>query len=313
MLKRKVSRMTRGLVSVALAFGVMLIGTISAPADARGSNLSRQTDDLVKAVQNALMSQGKWPPPAGSNEMQLCTALQYFSQQAKNAPDLNGGNLNNNEMMAMQSLASSASQVDAYIGTVGFSSDVSSRWINIKGQIGNGMGFGGFGNNGFGQFNRGYNPYNYNSNSNYNSGFNPGFNPYNSNNNNNRGIFGSRNNGVNLDSYVNNLNSDMRDFSNLCQKSAMSGGFANAGAMFGLTTSLQNLQNAVKRNGRGIADSNNVGQQQNNLNQLSFAVSQFEQQFQTAQPNPMLSARWMQFKTTLNSLQQAVFNNSMMR
>jgi len=93
----------------------------------------------------------------------------------------------------------------------------------------------------------------------------------------------------------------------------MSGGFANAGAMFGLTTSLQNLQNAVKRNGRGIADSNNVGQQQNNLNQLSFAVSQFEQQFQTAQPNPMLSARWMQFKTTLNSLQQAVFNNSMMR
>jgi len=27
----------------------------------------------------------------------------------------------------------------------------------------------------------------------------------------------------------------------------------------------------------------------------------------------MLSARWMQFKTTLNSLQQAVFNNSMMR
>jgi hypothetical protein len=80
-------------------------------------NLQRDTDQLVRSVQTALTLQGKWPPPVGSQEMQLCTALQAFSQDVKRAPSSSNNNQYQNGQFGNPQLAglqASAASVDSY-------------------------------------------------------------------------------------------------------------------------------------------------------------------------------------------------------
>ncbi len=248
------------------ALALFVIALLQTPAVQAGGNdsLQRDTDQLVRSVQTALTLQGKWPPPVGSQEMQLCTALQAFSQDVKRAPN----NSNNNQYQNGQfgnppfaSLQASAASVDNFIGLASNSPDVPSRWMNIKNEIGY---FGGnpsgnpYGNpyaNPYGNPNA--NPYGnpyYQAgvnqsgiHSGFHHGFNPAFNPaFNGNNSfNNFGTnsFGSSSSGFNNPGFNNNfgnqfantslnvsgrvsdLNNAMRDFSSFAQKSVASGGF----------------------------------------------------------------------------------------
>ncbi|MDP3510868.1 MAG: hypothetical protein Q8T09_23070 [Candidatus Melainabacteria bacterium] len=120
---------------------LLVVALLQAPAVQAGGNdsLQRDTDQLVRSVQTALTLQGKWPPPVGSQEMQLCTALQAFSQDVKRAPRSS----NNNQYQSGQfgdpqfaSLQASAASVDSFIGLASNSPDVPSRWMNIKNEIG---------------------------------------------------------------------------------------------------------------------------------------------------------------------------------
>lgn len=323
-----------GLLSTSLFLLPALSAGQSAIA-ASGDQLDRQTTDLVKSVQTALTMQGKWPPPAGSPEMQLCSALQAFTQEVKRAPDLSAMNRGNasGQQMAAQRLSASAAQVDSLIGSVAGSADVSSRWFTIKNQINAASGYvygavpGVWPGNPVinpNIYTPGLSPEMYNPAINpgmYNPGLNPGiYNPvlnpgaYNPAYNPNGYYPGTSGQPANLNSYVSSLDSELRSFSSYLQKSLMQGGFANSNQnnLFALTAALQNLQSTVKASGNSIANSRNLAQQQQGLQQISLSLSQFEQQFNAAQPNAMVNARYMQFKNSFTALQQAVFGNGML-
>ena len=318
------------------------------PVQAGGSDsLQRDTDQLVRSVQTTLTLQGKWPPPVGSQEMQLCTALQAFSQDVKRAPS----NSNNSQYQNGQfgnpqyaSLQASAASVDSFIGLVSNSPDVPSRWMNIKNEIGY------FGGNPYGYPNA--NPYgnpSINSNINpygnpyyqgsvnhsgFHHGFNPAFNPaFNGNNGfNNFGTnsFGSSSSGfnnpgfnnnfgnqfantsVNVSGRVSDLNNAMRDFSSFAQKSVGSGGFNanNPSAIFAMANALQQLQSTVKTAGNSLARSNSFGQQQMQVQLMATAFSNFETQFNQAGPNATVQMRYGRLKQQFSILQHSVLMNS---
>lgn len=329
------------------ALALIVIALFQAPAvQAGGSDsLQRDTDQLVRSVQTALTLQGKWPPPVGSQEMQLCTALQAFSQDVKRAPN----NSNNNRYQNGQfgnpqfaSLQASAASVDNFIGLVSNSPDVPSRWMNIKNEIGY------FGGNPYGYPNANVNPYgnpyyqgainqsgmNAGFQPGFPQGFNPAFNPaFNGNNSfNNFGTnsFGSSSSGfnnpgfnnnfgnqfantsVNVSGRVSDLNNAMRDFSSFAQKSVGSGGFnaGNPSAIFAMANALQQLQSTVKNAGNSLARSNSFGQQQMQVQLMATAFSNFETQFNQAGPNAAVQMRYGQLKQQFSILQQSVLMNS---
>lgn len=164
------------LISLLLSATIANAGLSAAQAGGSGK-LESDSRQLVNAVQQSLTMQGKWPPPAGSQEMQLCTALQLFTQEVKNSPNLSSGSqsASSQNQMAMQRLQASAASVDGLIGAAGSSAEVSQRWFSIKNELAalsaNTFAVNPYMNNGF---NQGINP---NFNPNFNSGFNPGFRP----------------------------------------------------------------------------------------------------------------------------------------
>ncbi len=345
-LKLKANRKVVRSLIVLLAAAIVPISA----AQAGGSgNLQRDTDQLVRSVQTGLTLQGKWPPPVGSPEMQLCTALQAFSQEVKRAPNSSNNNQYQNGQFGnpqMAGLQASAANVDSYIGLAGNSPDVAARWMSIKNQIGSFSG-NAYGNpyaNPYGNpyyqgsvnqagFNPGFNPA-------FNNGFNPAFNPalnpgFNSNtgfNGNNFGTnsFGSSSNGfnnpgfnnnfgnqyantsVNVSGRVSDLNNAMRDFSSFSQKSLGSGGFnaGNPSAIFAMANSLQQLQSTVKSAGSSLARSNSYGQQQMQVQLMATAFNNFDTQFNQAGPNAAVQMRYGQLKQQFSILQHSVLMNS---
>lgn len=180
------------LVSLVLAAAIAASSLSAAQAGGSGK-LESDSRQLVNAVQQSLTMQGKWPPPAGSQEMQLCTALQLFTQEVKNSPNLSSGSqsASSQNQMAMQRLQASAASVDGLIGAAGSSAEVSQRWFSIKNELAalsaNTFAVNPYMNNGFNSginpgFNSGFNPgfnpgFNSGFNPSFNSGFKPGFNP----------------------------------------------------------------------------------------------------------------------------------------
>ncbi|CAN5153094.1 hypothetical protein BH11CYA1_BH11CYA1_16870 [soil metagenome] len=325
-------------VSLVLALAAMLqLSTLASQARG-GDQLQRDTDQLVSSVQTSLTMQGKWPPPVGSQEMQLCTALQAFSQEVKRTSNLSG---NNPQLAGLQA---SAAGVDSYIGLAASSPDVASRWMSIKNQLGSfGGSFGNLSGNPYGNpyyqgsvnqgFNPGFNPaFNQGFNPTFNQGFNPAINPaFNSGFNNfgtnsfGTNISGFNNPGfnnnfgnqysstsVNVSSHVSDLNNAMRDFSNFSQKSLGSGGFnaGNPSAIFAMANALQQLQSTVKSAGNSLSRSNSFGQQQMQVQQMAAVFSNFEAQFNQAGPSAPVQMRYAQLKQQFAVLQQAVFMNA---
>ncbi len=151
---------------------------ISAAQAGGSGSLQRDTDQLVRSVQTGLTLQGKWPPPVGSPEMQLCTALQAFTQEVKRAPNSSNNNQYQNGQFGnpqFAGLQASAANVDSLIGLASNSPDVASRWMSIKNQIGS------FGGNPYANpYGNTYaNPYYQGSvnQAGFNPAFNNGFNP----------------------------------------------------------------------------------------------------------------------------------------
>ncbi len=317
---------------ISAAFVASLIGGWQQTAMAGNNDkLVKDTDRLVSAVQNNLTMQGKWPPPAGSSEMQLCSALQLFVQEVKRG---NG-----------QNIQGSAFTVDSLISSVG-APDVMTRWINIKNQIGLNTGFNSGFNNGYNpgfnsnfnsgfnpEFNRGFNPgansgFNSGFNPNFNSGFNPGFNSgfspsFNSgfnpnfnpnlNSNFNRNFNGNNNGGSSdVSGSVRDLNDSLKDFISFSQKSMGSGGFTsgNSNAIFAMANALQMLQMTVKSSGNSLARANNFSQQQMQLQQIVAAFTHFEPLLLQAGPSAQNSMRYSQVKNQLSILQNAVYMNA---
>lgn len=379
---RALSRRIATIAMVASAT-VASIATATLPSGAaNGDQLDRQTTDFVGSVQNFLTAQGKWPPPAGSPEMQLCSALQNFTQEVKRAPDISSSsNIGGSQQrLSVQRLSSSAQQVEASLSPLAPNADVSSRWMSIKSQINAAANYaygmvpttipgnatmvspgmypatgaypgaypGTIPGNYPGTYPGTYPGLNPTFNTGINSGINTGiYNPgiYAPNNGypvsngypgsiypggvnqgmvnqglvnpgiynpalNNQGL----NNTPNFSSYANNLDSEMRGFSSFVQKSVMQGGFTNRDqtTLMTLTAALQNLQNTVKKTVNSLRGSGNIMQQQQNVQQLSMAIAQFEPAFNAAQPNPMVSSRYMSFKNSFMALQQAVAGNGML-
>ncbi len=320
---KKAQRLAQRLFISATFAATLICGWQQIAMAGNNDNLVKETDRLVNAVQNNLTMQGKWPPPAGSSEMQLCSALQLFVQEVKRG---NG-----------QNLQASAFSVDSLIPSVA-APDVMSRWINIKNQIGLNTGFNSGFNNGYNpglnsgfnsgfnpgfnpninsgfnpEFNRGYNP---GVNSGFNSGFNPGFNPnFNSgfNPNFNRNFNGNSNVGsADVSGNVRDLNDSLKDFISFSQKSMGSGGFnsGNSSAVFAMANALQMLQMTVKSSGNSLSRANNFSQQQVQLQQIVAAFTHFEPLFLQAGPSAQNSMRYSQVKNQLSILQNAVYMNA---
>lgn len=324
---------------------LLVIALLQAPAVQAGGNdnLQRDTDQLVRSVQTALTLQGKWPPPVGSQEMQLCTALQAFSQDVKRAPSSSNNNQYQNGQFGNPQFASqqaSAASVDSFIGLASNSPDVPSRWMNIKNEIGffSGNPYGNPNGNPYGNpyANPYGNPY-YQGlvnqsgiHSGFHHGFNPAFNPGFNGNNFGTNSFGSSSNGFNNPGFNNNfgnqyantslnvsgrvsdLNNAMRDFSSFSQKSLGSGGFnaGNPSAIFAMANALQQLQSTVKSAGNSLARSNSYGQQQMQVQLMATAFNNFETQFNQAGPSAAVQMRYGQLKQQFSVLQHSVLMNS---
>lgn len=330
--------------NVTRALALLVVSAMQLPAWAGNNDrLQRESDQLVRSVQNALTIQGKWPPPAGSQEMQLCSALQLFTQEVKRSPDFSSNRNNNNfseAQMAAQRLQASAGSVDGLIGVTSSNADVMQRWMSVKNELAAATG-GAYGNPYFqGGINQNYNPgfnpgfnsgFNPGFNPGFNGGFNPGFNPG-FNTNLNTGLnspfnpalnpygnpynnpYGNGNNfggSQNVSGIVRDLNDSLRDFSNFAQKALRSGGFnANPANIFAMGNSLQQLQATVKNAGNSLTRGNNMAQQQMALSQMSTAFATFDTQLNQAGPNPIVLSRYAQVKNQFAAVQQAVVMNA---
>ena len=310
-------------VAVLLSFAALL--SFAEVSASRGDQLDRSTNKFVDAVRVNLTMQGAWPPPTGSQQFQLCQALEVFSRAARETPDLRSQSGSPSErFLAVQRLQSAAASVDSLIGSCNLTTALPA-WMEVKNQL-----------NSLTALNGAATSYGYN----YNSGFPgqmpgqqlmpgqqifpgqqfipsqqympgqtfipgayyPGFNqqiggsPYDANNFFNSSFIGE----------AQALESDLNGFVSVFQKSLGAGGLTatDPNLIMNCGGSLTLLQNTVKTNVRALKSSNNFATRQVHLNQILAASDRFESAMTAASPSLVIQMRWNQYKQRLSSLIQ---------
>lgn len=113
---------------------------IAAPAtqavSLAASRIDSGTNQLVNGVQTFLSRQGKWPPPAMSPEMQLCSQLQSFQRQVSQfSRDSNSRQSYTVLQPQIMQLQSSGGNIERMLGVIGATPDVVSQWWTIRNDL----------------------------------------------------------------------------------------------------------------------------------------------------------------------------------
>ncbi len=106
---------------------------LSQSASSNLSSADSQTERFVKQVTTFLQKKGKWMPPQGSPEMQLCQNLQSFQQQLrKMRADLQSNSALPVLQSEMQQLGSSSQSIDQLLMQTSATPDVIARWNEVR-------------------------------------------------------------------------------------------------------------------------------------------------------------------------------------
>lgn len=93
-------------------------------------------DRMIQQTAHYLQMSGKWPPPQGTAEMQLCQELQYFQQQLRRFGDSAAAQtpypVLQNEV---QQLSTSSSNIDRLLFQSNAPGELNGRWNELRQQL----------------------------------------------------------------------------------------------------------------------------------------------------------------------------------
>lgn len=92
-----------------------------------------QTERFVKQVTGFLTVKGNWPPPQGSQEMQLCENLQSFQSQLRKMRSDMQANISYAMLQSeMHQIAASSQNIDRLLMQINATPDITARWNEVR-------------------------------------------------------------------------------------------------------------------------------------------------------------------------------------
>jgi len=97
-----------------------------------------QTDKFIKDLTAFLQSKGKWPPPNGMPEYQLCQNVEKFQLQVRRL----GADIRTNAPPAglrdeMKNIGNTSQTIDQILANIGAGSEITGRWNEVRTSMNN--------------------------------------------------------------------------------------------------------------------------------------------------------------------------------
>lgn len=108
-------------------------GQVNANVESNLNGADQQSERFVKQLSSFLQMKGKWPPPQGSAEMNLCQNVQAFQLQLRKLKNDMQANASYSLIQTeMRQLGAVSQSIDQLLMQIGATPDISSRWNEVR-------------------------------------------------------------------------------------------------------------------------------------------------------------------------------------